>query len=83
MQNNLVVFNRIPALLPIPGAFMQQRSFPPREIHLTNRAVKPFVPTTALCTSGLSTPSKPTRVGHQNSCDNHPLCLVNRVFCHL
>src|SRR6476469_7467642 len=84
VQNNLVVFNRIPALLPIRRSLATEKFSSHAKIHLTNRRSKalrspPLHYVLRVC------PRLPNQLawGIKNSCDNHPLCLVNRVVRHL
>src|SRR5579864_6395440 len=66
------------------GVLMQQRNFPPAKIDLANRRSKtlrspPLHHVLRVC------PRLPNQFawGIKNSCDDHPLCFVNRAFCHL
>src|SRR5208337_4622662 len=66
------------------GALIQQRNFPPtRKSILQKGAVKPFGPHHCITYFGsVHAFQTNSRGASKNSCDNHPLCLVNRVFCH-
>src|ERR1019366_3220563 len=84
VQNNLVVFTRIPELLPIGRSHAAEKFSSHSKIHLANRRSKtlrspPLHHVLRVC------PRLPNQLawGIKNSCDNHPLNFANRVFCHL
>src|ERR1700737_1309914 len=84
VQNNLVVFTSIPELLAIRRSHAAEKFSSHAKIHLAKRRSKTLRPPPLhhiirVC------PRLPNQFawGIKNSCDNHPLCLVNRVFCHL
>src|SRR6266852_6336878 len=84
VQNNLVVFTSIPALLPIRRLHAAEKFSPNAKIHLANGRSKalrspPLHHVFRVC------PRLPNQFawGIKNSCDDHPLCLVHRAFCHL
>src|SRR6185437_12863701 len=81
MGNNLVVFNSIPALKPIRRLHADERFPTHTKIHFTNGRGKALRPpplhhVLRVC------PRLPNQLawGIKNSCDNHPLCLIHRVF---
>src|SRR5579863_2146786 len=84
VRNNLVVFNRIPALLPIRRPHAAEKFSSHAKIHLANRRGKtlrspPLHDVLRVC------PRLPYQLawGIKNSCYDHPLYLVHRAFCHL
>src|SRR5579871_4065184 len=84
VRNNLVVFNRIPELLPIRRLHAAEKFSSHTKIHLANRRSKtfrspPLHHVLRVC------PRLPNQFawGIKNSCDNHPLNLVYRAFCHV
>src|SRR6185437_5957376 len=84
VRNNLMVFNSIPALKPIRRLHADERFPSHTKIHFTNGRGKalrspPLHHVLRVC------PRLPNQLawGIKNSCDNHPLCLIHRVFCHL
>src|ERR1041384_3577638 len=83
VQNNLVVFPSIPELLPIRRFHATKKFSSHAKIHLAKRRSKTLRPPPLhhifrVC------PRLPNQCawGIKNSGDNHPLFLVNRVFCH-
>src|SRR5262249_27946315 len=84
VQNNLVVFTTIPALLPIRGSHAAEKFTSHAKIYLADRRGKTLGPPPLhhifrIC------PRLPNQLawGIKNSGDNHPLFLMHRVFCHL
>src|SRR5512135_2083105 len=84
VRNNLVVFNRIPELLPIRRLHAAEEFSSNAKIHLANGRSKtlrspPLHHVLRVC------PRLPNQLarGVKNSCHNHPLRLVHRAFCHL
>src|SRR5882672_5693294 len=84
VQNNLVVFTSIPELLAIRRSHAAEKFSPHAKIHLAKRRSKTLRPPPLhhiirVC------PRLPNQFawGIKNSCDNHPLRLVNRASCHL
>src|SRR6202035_42745 len=84
VQNNLVVFPSIPALLPIRRPHAVEKFSSHAKIHLANRRSKTLRPpplhhVLRVC------PRLPDQLawGIENSCNDHPLDFVHRVFCHL
>src|SRR6202021_1158278 len=84
VQNNLVVFPGIPALLPIRRSHAPEKFSSYAKIDLAKRRSKTLRPPPLhhifrVC------PRLPNQCawGVKNSSDNHPLFLVSRVFCHL
>src|ERR1700677_3352142 len=84
VQNNLVVFDRIPELLPIRRLHTAEKFSPHAKIHPTNRRSKalwspPLHYVLRVC------PRLPNQLawGIKTSCNDHPLNFANRVFCHL
>src|ERR1700736_1589899 len=84
VQNNLVVFNRIPALLPIRRSHAEERFSSNAKIHLANGRSKALrsPPLHHVLRVGPRLPNQ-FAWGIKNSCDYHPLNFANRVFCHL
>src|ERR1022692_4251301 len=84
VQHNLVVFTRIPELLPIRRPHAAEKFSSHAKIHLANRRSKTLRPPPLHHVLWVC-----PRLPHQlawsikNSCNDHPLCLVSRVFCHL
>src|SRR5579862_768185 len=84
VRNNLVVFNRIPELLPIRRLHAAEEFSSNPKIHLANGRGKalrspPLHHILRVC------PRLPNQLawGIKNSRDNHPLNFASRVFCHL
>src|SRR6266850_720915 len=84
VQNNLVVFPTIPELLPIRRSHAAEKFSSYAKIHLAKRRSKTLRPPPLHHVFRVC-PRLPNQCawGIKNSSDNHPLCLVNRVFCHL
>src|SRR5258708_27448094 len=83
VQNNLVVFRTIPELLPIRRSHAAEKFSSHAKIHLAKRRSKTLRPPPLhhIFRIGPRLPNQcPWSI--KNSSDNHPLCLVNRVFCH-
>src|ERR1700683_3276356 len=83
VRNNLVVFPSIPALLPIRRPHAEEKFSSHAKIHLANRRSKTLRPPPLHHVLRVG-PRLPHQFawGIKNSCDNHPLNFVNRVFCH-
>src|SRR5580658_1338811 len=84
VQNNLMVFTSIPALLPIRHSHAVKKFSSYAKINLASGAAKAFRPpplhhVLRVC------PRLPDQLawGIKNSCNDHPLDFVHRVFCHL
>src|SRR5579862_712696 len=84
VQNNLVVFTTIPALLPIRRSHAAEKFSSDPKIYRAERRCKSLRPP-PLHQVFRVCPRLPNQFAWsvENSCDHHPLCLVNRVFCHL
>src|ERR1700722_17439685 len=84
VENNLVVFPRIPELLPIRRSHAAEEFPSNAKIHFANRRSKTLRPpplhhVLRVC------PRLPNQLawGIENSCNHHPLNFVCRAFCHL
>src|ERR1019366_1807460 len=84
VQNNLVVFASIPELLPIRRSHAAAKFSSHTKINLAKWRSKTLRPPPLHHVFRVC-PRLPNQFawGIKNSCDNHPLCLVNRVICHL
>src|SRR5579864_4053754 len=84
VRNNLMVFSKVPALLPVGSSHATEKIASHAKIHLTKRRSKslrtpPLHHILRVC------PRLPDQFawGIKNSCYDHPLNLVHRAFCHL
>src|SRR6185436_11328999 len=84
VRNNLVVFTGIPELLAIRSSHAAEKLSSHAKIHLAKRRGK-TLRAPPLHHILRVRPRLPNQFawGIENSRDNHPLCLANRVFCHL